>query len=67
MNLELPQTAKCVRCGAAAHVPRQSIDEDAACGQLPGFDQKWEFGFWFTVECPNCGRVDQQLGAAAMA
>jgi hypothetical protein len=58
---ELPHTATCPRCGAAATIPRQSIDEDAAIGQLPGFDQAWEAGFWYTLESPNCGRLCQQL------
>jgi len=58
---ELPQTATCLRCGADAKIPRQSIDEDASIGQLPGFDQNWEAGFWYTLDCPNCGRLCQQL------
>lgn len=67
MTLELPQTATCVRCGTDANVPRQSIDENATIGQLAGFDQNWEAGFWYTLECPNCGRIDQQLMAVATA
>jgi ribosomal protein S27E len=59
--MELPQTVKCGRCGAVASVPRQSIDEDAGAGQLRGFDQAWKKGYWFTIECPNCGRIDQQF------
>jgi hypothetical protein len=59
--MDLPTVILCERCGAEAKVPRQSIDEDAASGQLRGFDQRWHDGYWFTIECPNCGRVEQQL------
>ena len=59
--MELPETVICSRCGAIAKVPRQSIDEDASAGQLRGFDQGWQQGFSFTIECPNCGRVEQQF------
>jgi len=60
-DMKLPETVLCERCGAEANVPRQSIDENAMAGQLRGFDQKWQEGFWFTIECPNCGRVEQQM------
>jgi hypothetical protein len=59
--MELPKTIRCERCGAEARVPAQSIDEDAAAGQLPGFDQAWREGYWFTIECPNCGKREQQV------
>jgi hypothetical protein len=61
--MELPTTVLCEKCGAEAHVPRQSTDEDAMSGHMPGFDQRWQAGFWFTIICPNCGRRDQQLAA----
>jgi hypothetical protein len=59
--MELPKTVVCQRCGAQAKVPRQSIDEDAAQGQLRGFDQAWQQGFLLMIVCPNCGRVEQRL------
>jgi uncharacterized OB-fold protein len=59
--MDLPKTVICEQCGAVATVPRQSIDEDAAVGQLPGFDQAWQEGFFLTIECPNCGRREQRL------
>jgi hypothetical protein len=62
--MELPATVMCDLCGGEARVPAQSIDEDAAAGQLRGFDQGWCAGYWFTVECPNCGRREQQLSSA---
>jgi hypothetical protein len=60
-GMDLPATVICEQCGAEAGVPVQSIDEDASAGQLRGFDQAWRSGFWFTIECPNCGRREQQL------
>ena len=65
--LELPDTATCSRCGSAAHVPRQSVDENAATGRLSGFDQSWEAGYWYTIICPNCGRVELQLQSSSPA
>ena len=59
--MELPKTVLCEHCGAQAKVPPQSIDENAVAGQLPGFDQAWREGFWYTIDCPNCGRREQRL------
>ena len=59
--MDLPKTVICEQCSAVATVPRQCIDEDAAEGQLPGFDQTWQEGFFLTIECPNCGRREQRL------
>jgi hypothetical protein len=59
--MELPATVVCELCGAEAHVPSQSIDEDAAANQLRGFDQVWEVGYWLMIICPNCGRRKQRL------
>ena len=61
MNVNLPHWVVCNRCGAEAIVPRQSIDENASAGQLPGFDQAWREGFWYTIDCPVCGRREQRL------
>lgn len=59
--MNLPTTVPCEKCGAEAHVPRQSTDEDAMSGHMPGYDQRWQEGFWVTIHCPNCGTREQQL------
>jgi hypothetical protein len=66
-RMELPTTVSCDICDAESHVPHQSIDEDATAGQIPGFDQRWGAGFWYTLLCPSCGRRKQQLGAMVQA
>jgi hypothetical protein len=58
---ELPLVIVCEGCGHLAHVPPQSIDEDARPGQLRGFDQTWRAGLWFTLICPTCGRRKQRV------
>jgi hypothetical protein len=57
----LPVVVTCDVCDALAHVPPQSIDEDAYPGQLRGFDQMWTPGFWYTLICPTCGRRKQRV------
>lgn len=59
--MEMPDKVLCEKCGAAATVITQDVDQAALAGDMPAADRRWQDGFFFTIECPNCGTRMQSL------
>jgi hypothetical protein len=59
--MELPREILCEKCGASARVVTEQVDDAALAGQLPARDSRLREGFYFTIDCPQCGIRSQSL------
>jgi hypothetical protein len=60
-SMELPEKVMCEKCGNVAQVLTRQADERALAGHLPPGDHRWQDGFFFNIDCPNCGVRSQSL------
>ena len=59
--MELPQQVLCERCGANSGVITTGVDEKELAGAMTADDRRWDEGFFYAIECPNCGTRMQCL------
>jgi len=59
--MDLPKQVLCEKCGHAAQVVTQEVDHQALAGRLPPGDRRWQDGFYFDIDCPQCGIRSQSL------
>ena len=59
--MEMPATVLCEKCGARSDVVAANIDQPAMAGKMAAGDKRWDEGFFFTIDCPNCGARMQCL------
>jgi hypothetical protein len=53
--MEMPDAVLCEKCGASAEVVTNGVDERALAGEMPPEDRRWDEGFFYAIDCPNCG------------
>jgi hypothetical protein len=61
LSMDLPAEVLCEKCGEPARVVTQKIDEGALAGKLSVRDTRRTDGFYFTIQCPQCGLRVQSL------
>jgi hypothetical protein len=59
--MDMPAQVLCEKCGAAAEVINEELDRRALAGDMPASDSRWQQGFFFSINCPNCGTRMQCL------
>ena len=59
--MELPEEVMCEKCGNIARVVTRQVDEQALAGHLGPEDQRRQEGFFFNIDCPQCGVRSQSL------
>jgi hypothetical protein len=57
----MPETVLCEKCGGSAGVVTDEVDKEAMGGEMAASDRRWEDGFFYTIDCPNCGTRMQCL------
>jgi predicted nucleic-acid-binding Zn-ribbon protein len=59
--MDMPTQVLCEKCGARANVINEPPDQIALAGKMPANDIRWQEGFFFSINCPNCGTRMQCL------
>ena len=59
--MDLPDEVLCEKCGTAAKVVGTDADKASVAGQMTEDDSRWRNGFFFMIDCPQCGTRMQCL------
>jgi hypothetical protein len=59
--MELPEDVLCEKCGMSAKVVGTEANKAEVAGEMTEDDVRWRDGFFFTIECPQCGTRMQCL------
>jgi hypothetical protein len=57
----LPKEILCEKCGENSRVVTRNVDDQALAGRLSRRDSRRQDGFYFTIDCPQCGLRLQSL------